>query len=101
MVSGAELVHLRIGAGKGHTSPKIEYQSGLVDVPWPDGSGPVDGCRNWIEASVDKALRIVTSGEYPAVANRGCGHCPARAGCPALVPMDPATVGSDRRRNVP
>lgn len=100
MVSGAELVHLRIGAGKGHTSPKIEYQSGLVDVPWPDGSGPVDGCRNWIEASVDKALRIVTSGEYPAVANRGCGHCPARAGCPALVPMDPATARSNQRRNI-
>jgi len=100
-VSGAELVHLRIGAGIGQANPKVDYQSGLVDVPWPDEAEPVDGCCNWVEASVDKALRIVTSGEYPAIANSGCGHCPARAGCPALVPMDPATAGSDRRRNVP
>ena len=98
-VSGAELVHLQIGAGKGKLSPKVDHQSGLADVPWPNEIDPVDGCRNWIEASVDKALRIVISGDYPAVVNRGCGHCPAKAGCPALVPMDPATARSNRRRN--
>ena len=91
-VSGAELVHLRIGAGKGQANAKIDRQSGLSDVPWPNGTEPVDGCQNWIEASVDKAVKVVKSGEYTAIANKGCGHCPARAGCPALVPKDSSTA---------
>ncbi|WCC79107.1 ATP-dependent DNA helicase [Cutibacterium equinum] len=97
-VSGAELVHLRMGAGKGQADAKVDHQSGLWDVPWPDEMEPVEGCRNWIEASVDKAIKIVKSGEYTAIANTGCGHCPARAGCPALTPKDPSTAAPRQHR---
>lgn len=98
-VSGAELVHLRIGAGKGHVNAKIDRQNGLSEVPWPEPTKPVAGCRNWIEASVDKAIKIVKSGKYSAIVNAGCSHCPARAGCPALIPRDASTNESRQQRS--
>lgn len=95
--AGAELVYLRQGAGRGHLQPRVVRQPSLEDVPWPaDGddaaSGPPDhaGAANWVLASLAEAARIVAEDDHRAVPNPGCGHCPVRSGCPALVPPDPA-----------
>lgn len=104
-VSGAELVHVRIGAGRGGALPKVVRQAGLAEQPWPDDApGSAGGedpaapdVDNWVLAAVDRAAGIVRGGRFPAILNDGCAHCPARAGCPALVPSDPAVAPSGRQ----
>lgn len=91
-VGGAELVHLLRGAGRGGVDPKVVRQPSLDDVPWPPSEypTPVPGCASWIEARIDEAAAVALGSDLRAVPNQGCGTCPARAGCPALVPPDPA-----------
>lgn len=93
-VGGAELVHLRRGAGRGGADPKVVRQPSLVDVAWPDGEEPPahpdPRVSDWILARIDEAAAIATGGDLRAVPNPGCGFCPVRSGCPALVPpQDP------------
>lgn len=91
-VGGAELVHLRRGAGRGGADPRVVRQPSLTDVPWPEGEERNDDprVRDWIGARIDEAAAIAVSGDLRAIPNPGCGFCPVRSGCPALTPPDDA-----------
>lgn len=91
-VGGAELIHLRRGAGRGGAEPKVVRQPSLTDVPWPEGEERSNDPRihDWIGARIDEAAALALSGDLRAVPNPGCGFCPVRSGCPALIPPDDA-----------
>lgn len=102
-VGGAELVHLRRGAGGGGAEPKVVRQPSLADVPWPEGEERSTDPRihDWIGARIDEAASIALSGDLRAIPNPGCGFCPVRSGCPALIPPDDAAdpVGPARKES--
>ncbi len=72
---GAELVHLRVGAGKdAATAPKVQQQ----DRQEPGG----DGLRT-VERQLAAAVRLVRDEEFPATPGSHCDRCEFTRLCPA------------------
>ncbi|GAA1908950.1 ATP-dependent helicase [Nocardioides marmoribigeumensis] len=72
---GAELVHLRVGAGKGAAhAPKVQQQ---------DPQAPGDDGLRVVERQLAAAARLVRDEDFPATPGSHCERCEFRRLCPA------------------
>jgi RecB family exonuclease len=98
VLAGAELVFLRLAAGRGSRQPKALRQAGLSAVPQLDPPAQyaalrrggrdlgLDACGpfpTWVHRALAAAVLLLDEGRFPAVGGPDCVRCAFRGGCPA------------------
>lgn len=83
-VGGAELVQLRVAEAAARPEmPKVVAQPSLVEHPYPPGGHEAASAGpTWIHDLARTALGWIRAGQFPAMKNPMCGHCPHRSDCP-------------------
>jgi superfamily I DNA/RNA helicase/RecB family exonuclease len=79
-VGGAALVQLRLDAGRGSTSAKVQLQAAL---PSAEASTSGGGEPTWVEVRLGEAAGVLRSDIVRATAGPGCTFCAYATACPA------------------